>query len=103
MWVDKEVFGLLKEESRHQREVNESLRTKLDTLEAHHREQEDAQAQDVAMIARLEVEKSALSLQVQQLLQAAQAAKAPKPLPAPLPAWAKDVDWERVEGGPQQV
>ena len=46
MWVDKEVFGLLKEESRHQREVNESLRTKLDTLEAHHREQEDARAQD---------------------------------------------------------
>ena len=103
MWVDKEVFGLLKEELRNQREVNESLRTELDTLEAHHREQEDAQAQDVAMIARLEVEKSALSLQVQQLLQAAQAAKAPKPLPAPLPAWAKDVDWERVEGGPQQV
>ena len=83
--------------------MNESLRTKLDTLEAHHREQEDARAQDVAMIARLEVEKSALSLQVQQLLQAAQAAKAPKPWPAQLPAWAKDVDWERVEGGPQQV
>ena len=100
MWVDKEVFGLLKEESRHQREVNESLRTKLDTLEAHHREQEDARAQDAAMIARLEVEKSALSLQVKQLLQAP---KSPKPLPAPLPAWAKDVDWERVEGGPQQV
>lgn len=101
MWVDKEVFGLLKEESRHQRELNESLRTKLDILEAHHREQEDMRAQDMREIERLNGE---LRLAKEKLEEFAEKAKAPRRvLPMPLPAWAKDVDWERVEGGPEQV
>ena len=45
-----------------------------------------------------------LRLAKEKLEEFAEKAKAPRRvLPMPLPAWAKDVDWERVEGGPQQI
>lgn len=80
------------------------LEAKQERLEAHHKSQEDALAQDMATIARLTAELSAAALELQRLRQAeAKAAKPPHVTPPPkLGPWAAEVDWERVEGGVEE-
>lgn len=104
MWIDKRTFEALVKHGNWQNEQILYLEAKLESVEAHHKFQEDALAQDMATIARLTAELSAAALELQRLRQVD--AKAAKPLhampPPKLGPWAADVDWERVEGGVEQ-
>jgi hypothetical protein len=104
MWVDREAWELLKDELKHQRAVNLSLGAKLDELEKHHRKQEDARAQDAREIERLAGElklRETWGLENSTLKAENETLKRNRTLPPQMPAWARDVDWSRVEGAPQ--
>ncbi len=97
MWIGKETLDMaLKAAMAQYAELRleaERLKTELEKLKA--ARQADA----------LELESGRFALKVAQdrIAQLEGQPRVAKILPPPVPDWAKEVDWSRVEGAPEQL